>query len=162
MRIEYLKPNEYWGVKLDWTTPIEWTGDKKIHLGREAHQEGLYRFERKYRRSWELTYIGIAYDQTIEERLNQHRNQLRDWRRHGELWISYAVPVIDGHHTVERYREVEHVLTYFLHPRENKRKKETVPKGRNKGRNCYYWIENKGAYGLLPPLIVYPVASIEY
>jgi len=109
-----------------------------------------------------LTYIGIAYEQSIEERINQHRSQLRSWRRNGELWISYAVPVIDGHHTVERYGEVEHVLTYFLQPRENKKKKETVPKGRSKGRNCYYWIKNKGAKGLLPPLIVYPVACLEY
>ena len=157
MKIEYLQEQEYWDVKLDWASPVKWTGNGKIRLEGKANTDsGFYRVETEYRGSMELTYIGIAYEQTIEKRVNQHPDEFTQWARKGSLWVSYAIPVIDGNHTLTRYKQIEHVLTYFCKPEEPDQNINTVPNG----RDCYYGITNTGERGLLPGKIVYPVAEV--
>ena len=118
----------------------------------------MYRFERSHRLKngpRELTYVGLAFRQHIGKRIEQHQgDKLQRWKRHCELWISYAPLETDCRHIKARYEEVEHLLIYIGKPIEARKKLKSLPRGRLR-------IENTGWRGALPKEIVYPVALVK-
>lgn len=158
MAIWHINGGDYWSVELEWTPPIKWKEDSRWELNEEADDGfGMYRFERSHhlqKRSRELTYVGLAFKQSISKRVYQHpSSQLSEWKKKGELWISYAPLILKGKHYRQRYEEVEYLLTYFAQPREAMKKFVSAP-------SCFVHIVNSGWRGTLPKEIRYPVAEI--
>ena len=158
MAVWHVYGGDYWSVELEWVPPTKWKGNPRIELDDDAYDSfGMYRFERSHHlqnRPRELTYVGLAFRQSIGERVYQHpHSQLAEWKKKGNLWVSYAPVVLKGRHYRQRYEEVEHLLTYFGQPREAMKKFGSVP-------SCFLHIVNAGWKGTLPREIRYPVAEI--
>jgi hypothetical protein len=158
MAWDYIDSSEYWNVDLKWTPSIKWGDEKRIQLKDKAYSEyGMYRFERYHhlkKGHKELTYLGLAFKQSIGVRVYQHPvEELNEWKKNGYLWVSYAPLYIDGHHKKERYEEVEHLLTYFSKPREARKKFKSIP-------NCRLHIRNLKYKGTLPEEIIFPAVII--
>ncbi len=158
MSVCHVNGGDYWEVELEWAPPIKWNGSSRLKLDDEAYYDyGMYRFERSHplqndRR--QLTYVGLAFRQSIGDRVFQHPySQLAEWKKRGTLWVSYASLVLKGKHCRKRYEEVEYLLTYFGQPREAMKKFISVP-------SCFVHIVNTGWKGTLPREIRYPVAEI--
>jgi hypothetical protein len=159
MAIWHVYGGDYWSVELEWVPPIKWKEHSRLELDDYAYNDcyGMYKFERSHHLkngSRELTYVGLAYRQTIGERVYQHpKTQLAEWKKRGKLWVNYAPLVLKGKHIRQRYEEAEHLLTYFAKPREAMKKYGSVP-------SCFVHILNLGWKGTLPKEIRYPVAEI--
>lgn len=149
---------EYWEVDLPWSRPrIVETGRQAWPLDEASESYGLYRFERTHHREASadatIVRIGIAYNQTISQRLGQYSAKALDsYRRRGTLWVSHAALHTEARHRRARYEGVEHLLVFYARPVENQRK-HTAP-------NDWYHIRNLGSRGALPHEIIYPVARV--
>ena len=164
MSIEPLDTEDYWKAVIDWAAPRKWHKDKEdpgVSLAKSTKKEyGIYRFDRRHgnqKNSRENLYIGIAYDQNFETRLNQgfYEKKLRNAKA-GQIWVSAGViDLVGSKHVRGRYEEIETLLIYFTEPVLNIRKKEWGPE-------CYCEIVNEGYRGPLPQYIRYPVAEVRY
>ena len=86
MGIEYVYGGDYWSVELKWVPPIKWRGNSRLELDDNAYGcYGMYRFERAHHlknNPRELTYVGLAFQQTIGGRVYQHpASQLAEWKK---------------------------------------------------------------------------------
>lgn len=162
MAIEYLGKNDYWKAEIDWQPLRKWyrKNDIGVDLSEYAKSEyGIYRFEGQYENhdAKKLLYIGIAYEQTFDERLHQgyHEYKIKHIKAK-EIWVSVGfITLKNTIHTRDRYEDIEKILIYFSEPKLNIRKKPWCPE-------CYLEIINTGYRGVLPQKIVYPVAEIKY
>ena len=150
----------YWEAELSWSKPrvvpagqcptlLEWIGESY----------GVYRIERRHHlcndRFPEVLRVGIAYDQTLSERLKQYPAGLLDrWRAKGTVSVSAAKIVMEHQHRRVRYEEIEHMLVHFLGPAQNEKKKYSPPAGP-------FQVTNTGFKGRLPRLIVFPAYAFE-
>lgn len=160
-----LYDDDYWFASIDWKAPRKWYHKTKEYAAgvdldkKYKSKEGIYRFERLSNRlsnRRELFYVGIAFEDTFDERLHQgyHEALLRNYRKTGDFWVSVGIIDLPGAlHTRERYEQIEAILIYFLQPRLNTKKKKWI-------RSDPFTIDKTSYRGLIPRYIRYPVAEI--
>lgn len=156
MRAQEFEEDWYWHVNLDWSPPCKVTEGFTGLPDCASSEYGLYRFERDHSLSIhrrETIRIGVAFNQTIAVRAAQYEPQLTKYSRRGSLWFSHAELELSGQHRRGRYEAVEHLLIFAVQPRENERKRNSVPEG-------FYRIINAGWRGELPETVVYPLLHV--
>ncbi len=130
-------------VTVNWTGPYSYEvlDDTKGH----ADDFGLYAFSRVFGDSETLLYIGLAYWQTLFQRIGQH-NWIADVR--GQIRVRMGVIVFDTgqKHSEKRLKDVEAALIYYNQPLHN-----TQHMSSYSGRKLQ--IINQGRFGLLEKTI---------
>lgn len=162
MPIEYLDKNDYWEAEIAWQPLRKWyrNGDIGVDLSEFFRtSNGIYRFEGRYenRKDKTLLYIGIAYEQTFDDRLHQgyHEKKIK-YRKAKDVSVSVgSITLNNTINTRKRYEEIEQLLIYFVDPELNVRKKTWCPE-------CFFKVINSGHRGVLPRKIIYPVAEVKY